>query len=72
MITVILLAVILVIALVSVLALLMWKVQEPERVEKARIEREMYKAEFRLHEMASETFSAFLDAARASGFKQPK
>ncbi len=54
------------------LAHLALTVREPGRAEKARIEREMYKAEFRLHEMASEALSALLDVARTSGFKQPK
>ena len=62
----------LVIALVVSLIFLALRIWEPARIEKARIEREMYKAEYRLHEMASEAFGALLDAARAGGFKKPK
>lgn len=70
MIAAVVLAAIFAVALLAALVFLTLKVWEPERIEKARIESEMYRAEFRLHEIASEAFSALLEAARERGSKQ--
>jgi hypothetical protein len=39
--------------------------REVERVEKQRVEREVHRAEYRLHQMASDAFAALLDASRS-------
>jgi hypothetical protein len=39
--------------------------REVERVEKERVEREVHRAEYRLHQMASDAFAALLDASRS-------
>ena len=72
MIAAVVLVAIITVALLVALVFLTLKVWEPERVEKARIEREIYRAEFRLHEIASEAFGALLEAARERGSKQQK
>jgi len=56
--------------LLSILTLFILKIREPERTEKVRLDREMYRAEFRLHEMAGKAFTALLDAARSGGLNR--
>ena len=70
MITAIVVLVILTSILLSILVLFILKIRQPERTEKVRLDREMYRAEFRLHEMAGEAFTALLEAARSGGLNR--
>jgi hypothetical protein len=72
MIVAVLLIALIAIVLLIAMVFLTLKVWEPERIEKARIEREIFRAEFHLHEIASEAFSALLEAARERGSKLQK
>lgn len=54
-------------ALLAVLILTAYLAVSKEKVERARIEMEVRRAERRLHDVASNSFQAMLDEARAHG-----
>ena len=64
------------IALAFILSALLFhyfaKTATSARSKKLRIERELHRAEFRLHEIAGEAFAALLDAVRSDGPIRPE
>ena len=65
------LAVVVVLALLSVLVLVAFFTDDSQS-ERARIEMEVRRAERRLHDVASNSFRAMLDEARAHGHGRAK
>ena len=67
MIVVLILFIVLTFVLSALLFHYSFKTATSARSKKLRIERELHRAEFRLHEIAGEAFVALLDAARSDG-----
>lgn len=63
------LMVLLLVAVVTLIAMFVIGVRTEERDERARIELEARRAEFRLHHLASDAFTHMMDVAREHGFR---
>jgi len=72
MIIVLILFIVLAIVLSALLFRNFSKTATSTRNKKLRIERELHRAEFRLHEIAGEAFAALLDAVRSDGPIRPE
>lgn len=64
---IVVLTIVVLLALLAVLVLVSYLAEDDAESERARIEMEVRRAERRLHDVASNSFQAMLDEARAHG-----